>query len=75
MNTKINARVKQYMCYCILQNLEVGHKPIENDHLKVSTDGNTEEQVVPTLLFQVSIRVLHNNMESLPKEGGLKWDN
>ena len=44
---------------------------IDKDCLKVSIDGQSEPQLVPTLLLQVSIRELHNIMVSPPDEGEL----
>ena len=46
---------------------------IVNDCLKVEIYGNTEPQLVPNFLFQVSVRELHNNLVSakiygVPKE-------
>ena len=35
-------------------------------------DGYTEHQPVPKLLFQVSVREIHNNIASAKKDGGIK---
>ena len=40
--------------------------------MKVKIDGYTELQLFPKLLFQVSVRELHNNLVSATKYGGLK---
>ena len=39
-----------------MHNPQVVPSPIENDCLKVKMDGYTEPQLVPKLLFQVSVR-------------------
>ena len=36
-------------------------------------DDQTESQLVPKLLLQVSIRELHNRLVSDPNDGGLKF--
>ena len=46
--------------------------PIANDCLKVKIDGYTEPQLVPKLLFRVSIREPHNNLVEDTKDVGLK---
>ena len=46
--------------------------PIVNDCLKVKIDGHTEPQLVPKVLFQVSIREIHNNLVINTIYGGLK---
>ena len=46
--------------------------PIVNDCLKVKIDGYTEPQIVPKLLFQVSVRELYNNLVSATIDGGIK---
>ena len=51
---------------------QVVQSPIFNDFLKVKFDGNTEPQLVPKFLFQVSVRELHNSLVSDPDDGGLK---
>ena len=40
---------------------QVLQSPIVNDFLKVKIYGHTELQLVPKLLFHVSVRELHNN--------------
>ena len=35
-------------------------------------DGQTEPQLVPKLLRQVSVRELHNSLVSDPNDGGMK---
>ena len=46
--------------------------PITNERLKVSVDGQSEPQLVPKFLLQVSVRKIYNIMVSPPEEGGLK---
>ena len=46
---------------------------ISKDCLKVIIDDQTEPQVVPKLLLQVSVRELHNILVSNPNYGGLKY--
>ena len=47
--------------------------PISNDCLKVMLDDQTEPQLVPKLLLQISVRELHNILISYPNGGGLKY--
>ena len=51
---------------------QVVQSPISNDCLKVVLDDQTEPQLVPKLLLQVSVRELHNILVSDPNDGGLK---
>ena len=51
---------------------QVVQSPIANNCLKVKVYGYTKPQVVPKLLFQVSVRELHNNLVSATKYSGLK---
>ena len=51
---------------------QVMQSPIVNNFLKVKIDGHTETLLVPKLLFQVSVRELHNNIVSNADNGGLK---
>ena len=43
-----------------------------NDYLKVMFDDQTEPQLVPKLLLQVSVRELHNILLSDTNDGGIK---
>ena len=56
----------------IIHHPQVVQSPIANDCLKVKIDGYTEPQLVPKLLFNVTVRELHNNFFSDTKDGGLK---
>ena len=46
---------------------------ISNDCLKVVLYDQTEPQLVPKLLLQVSVREPHNSLVSDPSDGGLKY--
>ena len=66
VHTKTNSCVKQDIYNWILHHPKVVMSPIENDGLKMSIGGQTKTHIVPTLLFQVSVRELSNIMESTP---------
>ena len=51
---------------------QVVQLPIVNDCLKMEIDYNTEPQLVPKLLLQVSVREIHNNLVRGADNGGLK---
>ena len=51
---------------------QVVQSPISNDCLKVMFDDQTEPQLFPKLLIQVSVRELRNRLVSYPNDGGLK---
>ena len=51
---------------------QVVQSPIANDCMKVKIYGHTELQLVPTLLLQVSVRKIYNNLFSDTYNGGLK---
>ena len=69
---KIIEEIRKYIYDWIIHHVQVVQSPIANDFLKVRIDGYTEPQLVPTLLLQVSVRELHNNLISATKDGGLK---
>ena len=52
---------------------KVGQSPIYNDCLKVLLVDQTEPQLVPKLLLQVSMRELHNILVSDPNDGGIYY--
>ena len=56
----------------ITRHPQVVKSPISNDCLKVMFDEQTETQLVPKLLLQVSVREIHNSIVSDPNYGGLK---
>ena len=51
---------------------QVVQSPISNDCLKVMLDDQTEPQLVPKHLLQVSVREIHNSLVSDPNDGGIK---
>ena len=66
---KINERVLKYLYNRILQNPQILKSPISNDCLGVYMYGHSEQQLVTSLLFQVSVRDLNNIMVSSPEYG------
>ena len=52
---KISEQVKKYLYNWILQHPQVVQSPIADGFLKVSIDGNSEPQLVPEFLLQVSV--------------------
>ena len=52
---------------------QVFQSPISNYCLKVMLDDQTEPQLVPKLLLQVSVREPHNSLVSDPNDGGIKY--
>ena len=53
-NSKINEQIKHNLYACITCHPQVVQSPIFNDCLKVMLDDQSEPQVVPKLLLQVS---------------------
>ena len=51
---------------------QVVQSPISNDSLIFMFDDQTEPQLVPKLLLQVSVRELHNSLISYINYGGIK---
>ena len=70
-HTKNNERVNNIYSW-IFQYPQVVQSPIKNDYLKLYIDGNTETQVVPKLLLQVSVWELHDIIVIQSEKGGLK---
>ena len=56
----------------ITRNTQVFQSPISNDCLKVIFDDQTEPQIFPKFLLQVSVRELHNSLVSDPNDGSLQ---
>ena len=56
----------------ITRHPQVVQSPISNYCLKVVFDDQTEPQLVPNFLLQVSVRELHNSLVSYPNDGDLK---
>ena len=71
-HSKINEQIKRNFYTSIIYYPKVFQSPISNDCLKVLLYDQTEPQLVPKLLLQVSIRELHNILVSDPNDGGLK---
>ena len=57
----------------ITRHPQVVQSPISNYCLKVMLDDQTEPQLVPNFLLQVSVRELHNSLVSDLNDGGLKY--
>ena len=60
------------MYACITRRTQVIQLPISNYCLKVMLDDQTEPQLVPIFLLQMSVRELHNILVSDTNDGGLK---
>ena len=69
---KINEKIKRNLYLWITHHPQVVQSPISNDCLKVMFDDQTEPQLVPKLLLQVSVREPNNRLVSDPIDGGLK---
>ena len=72
-HSKINDQIKRNMYACITRHPQVVQSPICNDFLKVIFDDQTEPQLVPKLLLQVSVRELQNSLVSDPIDGSIKY--
>ena len=70
LHTEINEQVNKSIYNWILQHPQIVQSPISNYCLKVSINGNSEAQLVPEHLLQLSVWELHISMASSP-EGGL----
>ena len=73
VHSKTNDQIKSNVYEWITRHTQVVQSPISNDCLKVMFDNQTEPQLVPKLLLQVSVRQLHNSLVSDPNDGGLKY--
>ena len=71
-NSKFDEHIKKSLYNWIMHHPQVVQSPIVNDVPKMKTDGHTEMQLVQKLLFQVSVRELHNNLVSAIIYVGLK---
>ena len=71
-HSKINEQIKRNLYTWIKRHPQVVQSPISNDCLKFVLDNQTEPQLVPKLLLQVSVRELNNSLVSDPNDGGLK---
>ena len=72
-HSKINKQIKRNLYAWITRHLQVFQSPISNDCLKVMLYDQTEPQLVPKLLPQVSVREIHNSLVSDPNYDGLKY--
>ena len=63
--SKINEQIKRNLYTWITRHPQVVQSPIYNDCLKVMFDDQTEPQLFPKLLLQVSVTEVH--------DGGLKY--
>ena len=71
-HSKINEKIKLNLYTWIKRHPQVVKSPIYNYCLKVLLDDQTEPQIFPKLLLQVSLRELNNSLVSDPNDGGLK---
>ena len=71
--SKINDKIKRNMYAWITFHSQDVKSPISNDCLKVMFGDQTEPQLVPKLLLQVSKRELHNRFVSDPNDDCLKY--
>ena len=71
-HSKINEQTKRSLYTWITRHPQVVQSPISNDFLKVMLDDQTEPQLVPKFLLQLSIRELHNSLVSDPNDGSIK---
>ena len=55
-HSKINEQIKRNLYAWIKRHPQVVQSPISNDCLKIMFDDQTETQLVPKLLLQVSVR-------------------
>ena len=62
---KINEQLKLNLYTWITHHLQVVQSPISNDCLKVMLDYQTEPQLVPKLVLQVSVIELHNSLVAI----------
>ena len=71
-HSKINDQIKCNLYTWITRHPQVVQSPISNDCLKVMLDDQTEPQVVPKFLLEVSVIELHNSLVSDNNDGGMK---
>ena len=71
-HSKINEQIKRNLYTWITRHPQVVQSPISNHCLKFVLDDQTEPQLVPKFLLQVSVIELHNNLVSDTNDGGLK---
>ena len=71
-HSKTNKNIKRNLYTWITRHPKVVQSPISNDCLKVMLDDQTEPQLVPKCLLQVSVRELNNSLVSGTNDGGIK---
>ena len=71
-HSKIDEQIKHNLYTWITLHPQVVQSSVSNYCLKVGVDDQTEPQLVPKLLLQVSVRELHNILVSDPNDGGIK---
>ena len=71
-HSKIKEQIKRNLYTWITRHPQVVQSPVSNDCLKVVLDDQSEPQLVPKLLLQVSVREPHNSLVSDLNDGGLK---
>ena len=71
-HSKITEQIKRNLYTWITRHPQVVQSPISNNCLKVLLDNQTEPQLVPKFLLQVSVREIHNSLVSDPNDGGIK---
>ena len=71
-HSKINYQIKSNLYAWITRHPQVVQSPISNDCLKVKFDSQTEPQLVPNVLLQVSLRELHYSLLSDSNDSGIK---
>ena len=72
-HSKINEQIKSNLYAWITRNTQVVQSPISNNCLKNIFDDQTEPQLVPKLVLQVSVREIHNSLVSDPNDSGIKY--
>ena len=71
-HSKLIEKIKRILYKCITRHPQVVQSPISNYCLRVVLDDQSEPQLVPKLLLQVSVRELHNSLVSDTNGGGIK---
>ena len=71
-HSRINEQIKHNLYTWITRHPQVVQSSVSNDCLKALLADQTEPQLAPKLLFQVSVRELHNSLVSDPNDGGIK---
>ena len=71
-DSEINEQIKRNLYTWRTRHPQIVQSPISNDGIKVMFDDQTEPQLVPNFLLQVSVRELRNSLVSDPNYVGLK---